>query len=349
MTHDTDPSDRQSEGAEELVGARAAQGASGDEGQAAADTDRGRQARWRPSSKLVFCVGLGAVAVALVFLLFSLPLVPSLVLCAVIGLVIDFFARFVHRGIRRWHELRILSRALEGVRRVERERGVDKPTLDQLRDHFERCGLSSEWNEFNESLHEVTADTDGPSASAAKRWYQTEPSEFFLTRGAIVDRPLAVDYFKHLPGILTGIGIIGTFAGLIGGLQGFEFASDTTTVRSSVDDLVRAVKEAFWVSASAIVAAMGVTFVEKQTLEALYRRIHIIQGRVNTLFHGIPAEKYLATIELKSDESASELKNLRQGLIEGFEEIIDGLKDTIERASAATAAEIQLRQPIEAR
>ena len=35
----------------------------------------------------------------------------------------------------------------------------------------------------------------------------------------MVDAPLRTEFYKHLPGILTGLGIIGTFSGLIIGLQ----------------------------------------------------------------------------------------------------------------------------------
>lgn len=43
----------------------------------------------------------------------------------------------------------------------------------------------------------------------------TVPAETFFTEQALVDTPLRTEFFKHVPGILTGIGIIGTFYGLL--------------------------------------------------------------------------------------------------------------------------------------
>ena len=43
------------------------------------------------------------------------------------------------------------------------------------------------------------------------------PAEMYFNGQSVVDGRLRAEFFKHLPGLLTGIGIIGTFTGLIGG------------------------------------------------------------------------------------------------------------------------------------
>ena len=48
------------------------------------------------------------------------------------------------------------------------------------------------------------------------------PAETVFSPQSLVDARLNVEFFKHLPGILTGIGIIGTFYGLINGIQHFD-------------------------------------------------------------------------------------------------------------------------------
>ncbi|MDD5320722.1 MAG: hypothetical protein PHD43_08960 [Methylococcales bacterium] len=47
---------------------------------------------------------------------------------------------------------------------------------------------------------------------------------------------------KHQPGILTGIGIIGIFLGLLRGLSTFSVSSDPETVRVSLDTLIHGVR-----------------------------------------------------------------------------------------------------------
>jgi len=72
----------------------------------------------------------------------------------------------------------------------------------------------------------------------------------------MVDSRLSTEFFKHLPGLFTGIGIIGTFSGLITGLQAFKVSENATVVRNSLEKLMQGVYEAFLVSAVAISAAM---------------------------------------------------------------------------------------------
>ena len=50
------------------------------------------------------------------------------------------------------------------------------------------------------------------------------PAEMMFTKESLVDAPLFDDFWRHLPGILTGLGIIGTFAGLLHGLDSFKGA-----------------------------------------------------------------------------------------------------------------------------
>ena len=280
------------------------------------------------------------------------PTIPSLVVVVVLFLGCDFVGRFVVRGWMRRKKLDALIEQLRVVRIAtagDGVAGVDERTMVVLKRQFDECELDNEWTEFTDTLHEAAGQAGDESSATGSRYLQTAPVEAFLTRSAVIERPLSTEYFKHLPGLLTGLGIIATFFGLIDGLREFEFASDTTVVRSTVGELVHAVKEAFSVSATAIALAMLVTWAEKHTLERLYRRLHDIQVTVNHLFQGVPAEKYLARIELRSDESANALRQLRSGLVDEFQRVADTLAQTIERTSAQAAESIgqQLVEPVE--
>ena len=123
--------------------------------------------------------------------------------------------------------------------------------------------LAHLWSEYQETLHKqrVTNPQTGVEEVTAIR--STLPAESFFSTSVLVDSRLHTDFFKHLPGIFTGVGIIGTFLGLIKGLQAFQVSEDTHIVRESLDHLLHGVYEAFLVSAVAIGLAMLVTFLEK--------------------------------------------------------------------------------------
>ena len=81
------------------------------------------------------------------------------------------------------------------------------------------------------------------------------PAKAYFSVSAVIEGPLRAHYFKHLPGILTGIGIIGTFAGLLFGLSNFD-SSSPDTMAQSVNLLLSGVRDAFYASALAITVAM---------------------------------------------------------------------------------------------
>ena len=116
-------------------------------------------------------------------------------------------------------------------------------------------GLRHCWIEFRDTLHgQKTLNATG--SMEVSRWRATATAGGFFTESALVDTRLRTEFFRHLPGILTGLGTIGTFSGLILGLQGFQVTDDANTVRNSLQGLLNAVGGAFLVSDAAITLAM---------------------------------------------------------------------------------------------
>lgn len=96
--------------------------------------------------------------------------------------------------------------------------GVDKAHLDGLSELFSKDRILDHlWKEFRDTLHEQKElDASGVYQITAIR--QTIPAEMYFSEQMLVYSPLKTEFFKHLPGILTGIGVIGTFGGLISSL-----------------------------------------------------------------------------------------------------------------------------------
>lgn len=112
----------------------------------------------------------------------------------------------------------------------------------------------------------------GMPAAIASSDQAVDPRDFFEP-GMALRMALRADFFRHLPGILTGIGIIGTFTGLILSLRGFDVSGDA---REQVSLLVRHVGEAFLASAAAITLAVLVNVVEKLMSAGLERELELL-------------------------------------------------------------------------
>ena len=138
----------------------------------------------------------------------------------------------------------------------------------------------------------------------------------------MVDSRVGSDFFKHLPGLFTGLGIIGTFAGLIHGLQDFEVSANAETVRSSLESLMHSVGQAFLVSAAAITAAMVTTFIEKLLVNSLYGRVDGIAQLLESSFATSASEQFLEETAVHTQATARHLERLKGDLVEELKPVL---------------------------
>lgn len=249
-----------------------------------------------------------------------------------VGLVLIFLFVFLAPGVIHWFRL---GNILRGLRKLT-------PTASpaEFRTVFSRDRrLSHLWKEYQDSLHKQYADEDGQDVVVAVR--STVPSEAWFSSQFMVDSRLSTDFFKHLPGIFTGVGIIGTFSGLIEGLRHFKLKPDATdvvaagaepaqqsdVVQQSLTLLMHAVGDAFLVSAGAITAAMVVTFLEKLLLSALYSRAEQIAHAIDARFDAGAGEEYLSRLVKASEESATQSKILKDALVKELGELLRELTE----------------------
>jgi ABC-type transporter Mla subunit MlaD len=181
------------------------------------------------------------------------------------------------------------------------------------------------WNEYRKTLYDALPSTDGVTVPI---WRSTVPAESFWSGPFVVDGRVNSDFFKHLPGIFTGLGIIGTFIGLIEGLKRFKVDSNADVVRQGLESLMHAVGEAFTVSAAAIGLAMVATLVEKLLLNRLYATVEEIADILDKSFSTTAGEKYLEQTAAHTEESATQLKHLKGELLKDLKPILSELSQT---------------------
>jgi hypothetical protein len=238
-----------------------------------------------------------------------------------------FVAAFLFPAAMQWMRLRAIQariRAFDGK----------NPAADFKRAFAGDARLAHLWQEYQDSLH-LQRDAD----SVVVRVRATVPAHTCFNEQSVVDARLRTEFFKHLPGLFTGVGIIGTFTGLIEGLRQFQVSEDALAVRSSLEALMHHVGEAFLVSASAITAAMVVTFLEKLMLASLYRRTQDIAQSIDTRFDAGAGEDYLQRLVQSSEASAVQSRALHGALVSELGKVLR------EFAGAHTeAAQAQQRQ-----
>lgn len=250
-------------------------------------------------------------------------------------LVLGFVALFLVPGVIHWFRLRQI---LSSVESLEAETLPSEFKKIFIRDK----ALAHLWAEYQGSLYTQREERDGVMQVVAVQ--STTAAEAYFNGQYVVDSRLRTEFFKHVPGIFTGLGIIGTFTGLIEGLRHFEVSENAATVRTSLESLMHAVGEAFLISAAAITAAMAVTFFEKFLLAALYRKTEAIAHEIDAHFDAAEAKSLSRLVEA-SETSASQSKILKDALVKELGDILREL--TASHLSAGQQLHAQLAHSIE--
>lgn len=233
----------------------------------------------------------------------------------------DFVLRFVLPGDRLGRELRdAIAKLSEIKRRVD----GNLVELDELtQGPMQKANLANCWSEYAETLHRQKEESaDGQHRII--RWRATALAETFFSEHAIITIPLKVDFYKHVPGILTGLGIIGTFLGLIIGLSTFD-VSYPAQAQSQLKNLINAVGHAFVISGIAIGLAMLFTWIEKSIVTARSRELAELRQTLDSLFEAGAGEEYLERLVHASENQATQAIQIKDALVADLKQLLDEL------------------------
>ncbi len=247
-------------------------------------------------------------------------LAPIVVISLVGGLCIWYWIRYYRRSTALGLQLSSLIEAIKSVQQLPKAKR--RAELNRI---FTDHPLQHAWQEFAETLHDQYELKDGEQHLKCSR--ATAGAAHFFSAQSVVETPLSVDFFKHLPGILTGIGIVGTFWGLMTGLRHFNPGSPEQ-VNASVDQLLKDVMFAFVGSGASIAASIGVTWSEKLRLARCYKLLEELTESIDALFDSGVGEEYLADLVKSSNESSVQTRLLKDSLVTDLREMLQNLVDS---------------------
>lgn len=264
-----------------------------------------------------------------------------------------FVLHFLIPGYRVLRELRRTAIKLTGMKAKGPVLDLDRVRSQAIMSPaLQRC-----WDEFRDTLH-GQKQPNRQGAMEVTRWRATAAASAFFTDQALVDSPLRTEFYKHLPGILTGVGIIGTFSGLILGLQAFGQVdlSDAEKARQGLQALLQTVGGAFVVSGAAIALAMLLTTLEKLVVNGLYTRVESLCGLIDSLFEAGAGEDYLQRLVEAAETSATQAMQMKESLVTDLKQVLTELTQqqiaTMTNASSdlgrsiASSLEDGLKEPL---
>lgn len=215
--------------------------------------------------------------------------------------------------------------------------GVNKDSLDER--FSSHTSLKQAWLNYKKTFHNTYEAVDGEDRVVHS--HATVPSEAFFTESIVVDIPLKVEFYKHLPGMITGVGIIVTFAGLLIGLLAFDPAGNPDKVQDSLNLLLTGVAEAFMASGLAIATAMAITWREKSWLRQCYEQLQRLNTAIDNAFtFDESGEEYLAKLLKSSQANEANARQLKDSLVNDLKTMMTNLVEENKRNQAAFATQL---------
>lgn len=167
--------------------------------------------------------------------------------------------------------------------------------------------LKESWNEYKKTL---TAYQN----SDIVHLYSTQATSDYINFYAIV-RNLNIEFWQNLGGIFTGIGIFGTFAGLVIGLHGIDvITANVDAMKAGIGNLLSGISTAFLTSVMGILCALGFNFFHNKCVIKVKDNLIAIVEILEDMYPRRTQEIWLADTLIQNKQQTEALQNLSSEL-----------------------------------
>lgn len=183
----------------------------------------------------------------------------------------------------------------------------------QLLENFERdTALKEAWNEFEYSL--ITRQRSENEEIV----YKTDEASLFFSEHRLLEQHLNLRFWNSVPALLVGVGILGTFVGLVWGLipfSGVDF-DQTEKIKEAIQELLSGISTAFVSSVWGMLTSLLFTWLEKRGIGKVSRAIAKLQRALDRLFTLTTQEEIAFRQEDELAQQTQALKSFSTDLAE---------------------------------
>ncbi|MBR7025719.1 MAG: anti-phage defense ZorAB system ZorA [Selenomonadaceae bacterium] len=159
--------------------------------------------------------------------------------------------------------------------------------------------LAPAWKNFEKSLTKVGDEF----------FSTTDAAEFFSPQN--LTRNMNMTFWQSYGGIFTGLGILGTFAGLTFGLSGVDMTSgDIEVLKGGIAKLLSGVESAFVTSLVGIFFAIVYSVIHHCLMKNFYGNVQKLADKLDENFPRLSAESLLEKSYDEAQSQTAELKNI---------------------------------------
>ena len=179
------------------------------------------------------------------------------------------------------------------------------------------ASIKEAWNNFKKTITRYKEDSGKHKLSSI-----VSAEDFF--RISDVAKGINLSYWQNFGGIFTGIGIFGTFMGLVIGLWGVDLSSsDVTILREGIGNLLNGISVAFVTSLVGIFFTLIYGFLHHFYISDLQRSVGMLVLQIEKMYPRATTEQWLSDSLWENKEQTRTLKNLSQDMAEQLGEILD--------------------------
>jgi len=153
--------------------------------------------------------------------------------------------------------------------------------------------------------------------------YSTADPIFFFSEETLIYNILNHKLISSIPGILTGLGPLGTFFYIAIGFSGVSFSSEQATI-NSVTNLLSCLQTAAMISILAIGSALLFIVIERLLYNSMCKKpLYLFQIEINRLFDKITPEKFFIELVKESKIQNNVMNKIIQSLPENLKASMD--------------------------
>ena len=262
----------------------------------------------------------------------------------VYGIFLFFGVSFVIFFVKTVHRVGLIDDLIEKVN--EHTRPAKPNILLQLKEAFDRnIELKEMWREFSDSL--ITRQR---GENQEQMVYKTDEASLFFSEERLLGQYVNLRFWNSVPSILVGLGILGTFVGLVWGLvpfSGIDF-SDTDGIRGAIQELLSGVSTAFVTSVWGMLLSLVFNWVEKWRIGRMSQKVAALQRALDELFTLTTQEEIAFRQEDELAQQTQALKafstdlanEIKSAMAQGRQEIITEFRNAPETFSNAIGEQL---------
>lgn len=185
---------------------------------------------------------------------------------------------------------------------------LTKQNLEDVSDHFEKKirKLAPLWREFHKTI------VPERMGSASANVFATRPAEEFFPVPTLVDHRIGASIYLAVPGVMTSLGLLGTFLALFSGLTGLRVeASGQVT---GIQGFITGLSGKFVSSIVGLISAILSLVIVRYFLAGMHDTATALQTTLNKAFQRKPQEMILNEMLRQLEDQSSAYKSFSADL-----------------------------------